>query len=115
MIEAVETQAEVVEAAPVAEAPKAAPKRKAPAKPAAPSDKTVIQNLKKEIAALKATVEELEKERDTANGKSDIYFKKLRDVNDDLTAYRKQVSDSVGILFDSVNSTMRSFNMLINK
>jgi len=99
----------------VVEEVKAAPKRKPAAKPAAPSDKTVIQNLKKEVAALKATIQELEEERDTANGKCDIYFKKLREVNEELTAYRKQVSDSVGIMFDSVNATLRSFSMLINK
>lgn len=106
-----EEVAPLVEDAPAPAPKKPAAKAKAPVK----SDKAIIQELKKRVAQLENQVTGLEKELDNAHAKSEIYFKELKKVNNEATNYRKQVSDAVGILFDSTNATMRSFNMLLNK
>ena len=97
-------------AVPVEEvAPTPVAKKKAAPKNAPPSDKTVIANLKKELAEANKHINNLSLELETQQNKNITVFNKYQEVAKELENQRVKFSNSKTALLQTIDGALRAF------
>jgi len=89
------------------------PKKKAPKKKAAPSDQTVIRNLRKDVRELEAKLAEVEEELAAAQDKAGLYFQKYQKTKTDLTNAQAKVNEATHYMGQTIMSAIQSFTMTV--
>lgn len=85
------------------------PAKKAAPKKDTPSDKTVITQLKKELAQEKAAVAKLSEELETQQRKNEIIFKKYQEAQEALGTERQKNNNAKSALLQTMDGAMRAF------
>ena len=81
----------------------------------APSDKTVIKNLRAELKKLKEELEAKDQELDTAKHKAEHYFRTSEAAKKELAVTYERFSQASEILFQSIQAGLNAFNMTRRK
>jgi len=89
------------------------PKKKAPKKKAAPSDQTVIRNLRKDLRELDAKLADTEQQLAAADSKAELYFNKYKKVQADLNNAQAKVNEATHYMGQTIMSAIQSFTMTV--
>ena len=100
---------EVVE---VVEEVKPAPKKRTRKKTDAPSDRTVIKNLKAEVAELHAQLDTARRDIEIQANKADIYFMKWKDLAEKERKNEELFSEAKNNLFKGLSASIQAFDMI---
>ena len=100
---------EVVE---VVEEVKPAPKKRTRKKTDAASDRTVIKNLKAEVAELHAQLDTARRDIEIQANKADIYFMKWKDLAEKERKNEELFSEAKNNLFKGLSASIQAFDMI---